>query len=65
MNSANDDRFLAREAYLVERERRRKLNENRIVRMDWAPPKRKESPIGMAILACVGLLLGCIVGAML
>ncbi|MEC7274109.1 MAG: hypothetical protein VXU48_02580 [Verrucomicrobiota bacterium] len=65
MNSANDDHYLNSEAYLVARKRRREQNENKIVRLELITPKKREHPVGVAILAVLGLVVGCLVGSML
>lgn len=65
MHSANDDHYLDNEAYLVTRKLRRERNENRIVRLELATPETREHPLGIAILAVLGLVVGCLVGSML
>ena len=65
MNSANDDHYLDSEAYLIARKLRREQNENRIVRLELATPETREHPVGVAILAVLGLVVGCLVGSVL
>lgn len=71
LNAANDDagsmesRIVTRS---IQRERVRFAGESpqsQVVRMEWAPPEKREHPVGVAILAVLGLCFGCIVGVML
>lgn len=71
LSASNDDagpiesRIVTQRIQCERRRLAREASQSQVVRMEWAPPEKREHPVGVAILAVLGLCFGCIVGFML